>query len=503
MLTHQAARGASLMLAASLLGRIAALIAQVVTGLVLINEDFGVFAIAIGIQAIAGILQGGDALSYLVTLPPSRRRFRTGTVFGLCNGFYLIGVVPMLIFAPTIAAHFDEPRLVTLFWILAATMMLSPIRFVLRGRINARLAFGAIAKGTVLNNLVAYPLTIVLAIVLRDPTALALPVLLGAVAEVVYLWTRSKPNIDDFRPRRRFVMPLLHQFRWLITGAIMTSLFNQGDYMVAEFLVETAVLGTYFFGYQLAVQPGRLFTTTVLNILVPVVKRLSHDKVRLAAVLRRLLSTGGFAIAAVNLSMLAIIEPLEHLVWAEKWSDTIFTVQVLSVGLTYTTILGIGTSPLIAERRYRENVICSGLRAFAVVGGAAFGGFVWGSVNAISGSVAIAMTVAATIGTGLVLHWHGIPILSGLVHLFRSTVPLVLAAFLTAIIGHQMMEWLEPGRVSAAIALISAGIAYGVLSILSMAIIPADTRREVLRLLPAQIRRFIPASLLQPPTRDS
>ena len=85
------------MLGASLLGRFAALIAQVVTGLVLIDEDFGVFAIAIGIQSIAGILQGGNALSYLVTLHPSRRRFRTGTVFGICNGFYLIGVIPMLV----------------------------------------------------------------------------------------------------------------------------------------------------------------------------------------------------------------------------------------------------------------------------------------------------------------------------------------------------------------------------------------------------------------------
>ena len=107
MLTQQAARGASLMLSASLLGRFAALIAQVVTGLVLINEDFGVFAIAIGIQSIAGVLQGGNALSYLVTLPPSKRRFRTGTVFGICNGFYLVGVIPMLLFAPAIAAHFD------------------------------------------------------------------------------------------------------------------------------------------------------------------------------------------------------------------------------------------------------------------------------------------------------------------------------------------------------------------------------------------------------------
>jgi len=384
MLTQHAARGASLMLAASLFGRIAALAAQIVTGLLLAEEQFGVFAIAIGIQAIAGILQGGNALSYLVTLPPSHRRFRTGTVFAISNGFYLIGVIPMLMFAPIIASHFDEPSIVPLLWILGVTMMLSPIRFVLRAKLNARLAFGASALASAINNLFVYPITIVLALWLRDAMALAIPVLVGAIAEIVFLWAKARPASTDFRPRRRFVRPLLYQFRWLAAGAVMMSLFSSGDYMVAEFLVETAVLGTYYFGYQLAVQPGRIFTTTVLNILVPVVKRLSHDRDRLVAALRRLLSTGGFAIAAINLSMLAMIEPLERVIWNGKWAGAVFTVQILAIGLTFTTILGIGMSPLMAQRRYPESVFCGGIRAVFMMVGAAVGALLWGTPDGLS-----------------------------------------------------------------------------------------------------------------------
>ncbi|MFB0985872.1 MAG: hypothetical protein QMB94_06195, partial [Phycisphaerales bacterium] len=110
---------------------------------------------------------------------------------------------------------------------------------------------------------------------------------------------------------------------------------------------------------------------------------------------------------------------------------------------------------------------------------------------------------AAAVGTALVFHWHGIPVRSGMIHLIRSTVPLVVAAILTAYIGHEVMDSLAPGRVGAGIALMTAGVAYGVLSMLSMAVIPADTRREVFQLLPGQIRRFVPESLLQSPTRDS
>ena len=502
MLTHHAARGASLMLTASLLGRVAALLAQVVTGWVLMDEDFGLFATAIGIQAFAGVLQGGNALSYLVTLPPAARRFRTGTVFAISNGFYLIGVVPVLLLAPTLAAYFEEPGLVTLLWIMAATMMISPVRFVLRGRVNSRLAFGTGAAATIINNAFTYPLTIVLAIVLRDATALAIPVLVGSFAEVVFLWIKARPTRDDFRPRGRFLWPLLRQFRWLILGAAMMTLFNRGDYMVAEFLVETSVLGVYYFGYQLAVQPGRLFTTTVLNILVPVVKRLSHDKERLAAALRRLLSTGGFAIAFVNLGMLAIIDPLERLIWTGKWSDTVFTVQVVSIGITYTTILGVGTAPLMAERRYRESVVCGLVRALGIVGGAVFGSLVWGTVDGIAISVCGGMLVSALLGIALVLRWHDVPSVGSLLHILRATVPLIGASLLAAALGSWMLGQLPSDRIDSAISLAVAGIAYLAFATGSLWLVPRETRVEVLRLLPGPIRRRLPSTRLAEASRD-
>ncbi|MDC0991941.1 oligosaccharide flippase family protein [bacterium] len=499
MLTQHAARGASLMLVASLLGRVAALAAQVVTGWILVDDDFGLFATAIGIQAFAGVLQGGNALAYLVTLPPAGRRLRTGTVFAISNGFYLIGVVPMLVLAPSLAAHFEAPGLVTLLWIMAATMMISPVRFVLRGRVNSRLAFGTGAAATIINNAFTYPLTIILAIVLRDATALAIPVLVGSVAEILFLWIRARPTRDDFRPRSRFVWPLLRQFRWLLLGAGMMTLFNRGDYMVAEFLVETSVLGVYYFGYQLAIQPGRLFTTTVLNILVPVVKRLSHDKARLATALRRLLSTGGFAIAFVNLGMLAVIEPLERLIWAGKWSDTVLTVQVVSIGITYTTILGVGTAPLMAERRYRESVVCGLVRAMGIVGGAAVGSIIWGTVDGIAVSVSVGMLLSAILGIAMVLRWHGVPAVVSIVHIFRATLPLVLVSVIAAAIGDFTLDRLDAGRVASAIALAVASGAYALFAVSTLLVIPRDTRSEVLRLMPGSLRRRMPRAWVEDP----
>ena len=468
--------------------------AQIVTGFVLVDSDFGIFAAAIGVQAIAGLLRGGDVQSYLVTLPPTLRRRRTGTVFWISMAMYVMGLVPMLILAPSFADRFDDPRIVPLLWILGATMCLSPLRYVLRARVNARLQFGANAMATIVNNFTTYPLTIVLAIVLKDPVALAVPVLIGSVAEFAYLWRAATPHRTDFVLHRRFVLPVLRQLRWLIAVAAMMSLWTSGDYFVAEFLVPTAVLGLYYFAYQLAVQPGRLFTTTVVNVLVPVVRRVIDDRDRLRKALERLVGTGGFAIALVNVSMVAMIGPLERLVWNGRWEDAILPVQVLAAGLTYTAILGIATSPLMAERRYGETLVSNGARAVGVIGGAALGSIFAGTALGIAVWVSAAMAATSLITIGWVATRYGVPGMPLVMRLLRCTAPVLIAGGAGAMIADLVMNLMVAeldlgGRAAALVAGAAAGTTYGLLSFGALATLPRATRSEVLSLLPAPIRR--------------
>ena len=136
---------------------------------------------------------------------------------------YLLGLVPMLAAAPELGRHFEDDRIVALLWILGGTMCVSPFRYVLRARVNAELKFGSNAIATLVNNFATYPLQILIAIVYRDPVALALPVLVGSIAEVIYLWAVARPHRCDFIPRRRFVLPVIRELRWLLCVAAMMS----------------------------------------------------------------------------------------------------------------------------------------------------------------------------------------------------------------------------------------------------------------------------------------
>ncbi len=492
MLTQRTARGVGLLLAAGILGRVAALAAQVVAGWVLLDRDFGAFAMAIGIAAVAGLLRGGQVNTYLLSLPASRRRRRVGTVFWLSMAIYLAGVVPMVLLGPLIAERLGEPRLPVLLWLLAAVMMLVPLRYVLRSRASARLDFATNAKAETINSLVNYSTMALLVAAWRHPAALAAAPLAGAVAESAYLWAKARPALADFIPRRRFVKPLLYRLRWLLATAAMVSLWEGGDYFVAEFLVSAAVLGTYYFAYQLAMQPGRVIASSISDVLVPVVRRLVHEPARLHGAAQRLLAAGAFAIAVVNAALAAVIAPLEQAIWAGKWAEAVPVVQLLCASLVYSSVFGMLMAPLAAERRYARRFAGEGLRAAAIVAGAAVGSLAFGSAAGIGACVAAAVTVASLAGTAAVMRGYGLGPLAVASSLLASTVPVLLAGAAAAILADRLLPILGPGRGGALLAAAAAGIAYLLLCGVAVLALPRRTREELLRLLPGPLRRLLP-----------
>lgn len=488
MLTQRLAGGAGLLLITSFFGRFLALLAQVVTGLVLSDGDFGIYAAAVGLQTIAGITRGGDAQTYLVTLPPTERRFRVGTVFWVSVSLYLAGIVPMLLVAPSVAARFDEPILLPLFWILSATLLTAPMRYVLQSKVNARLEFRTNAKGVFVADATAYLLMVVLALTLRSPLALAIPILVGCIAQLLYLWKVARPRRADFIPHRKFLVPVLYQLRWLIAVAAMMSLWTSGDYAVAEFLVPAAILGTYYFGYQLAVQPGRLFTTNLTNVLVPVVCRVMHEPERLRSAIRRLLGTGGFTIAIVNLGMFAVIASLEQLIWNGRWSGVVIAVQILSVGLVFSSILSIITSPFMAERKYLETFVCNAVRALGLILGAGIGASVGGgSVESIAAWVGGSMIVTSLLAIYWITRRYGLQGLDATLHLIRCTAPVIVAGAIAAVIDRSVLELMGDGRLAGGITLAVSGTSFLLLVSISLFTVPAATRAETWSIISSRL----------------
>lgn len=494
MLTERTARGVGLLLAAGILGRVAALGAQVVAGFCLVDREFGAFAMAIGLAAAAGLLRGGQVNTYLVSLAPSPRRKRTGSVFWLSMAIYLVGLAPMLWLAPLLAERLGEPRLPALLWLLAGSMILVPPRYLLRARLSARLDFASSAKADAVNALVNYGTMTALVLWLRDARALAAAPLAAAVAETAYLWIKAQPPRSEFALRIEFIWPILRRLRWLLAMAAMTSLVEGGDYLVAEFIVPAAVLGMYYFAYQLAMQPSRVVAASIGDALVPVVRRLVHDPARLHGAIRRLLAAGGFAIAVVNAGLAAVIAPLERAIWAGKWAEAVPLVWSLSASLVFASVFSMLTSPLAAERRFAKRFACEAIRGGSIVAGAAAGSLLFGTALGIAGSVSAALALGSLAGIAWVMRGYGLPPLATLRSLLSTVLPVLLAAAAAAALGQWLLATLGPGRPAAFLAAAASGVAYAALAFAALRLCPAETRVELLSLMPKPLRRLLPGS---------
>ncbi len=112
------------------------------------------------------------------------------------------------------------------------------------------------------------------------------------------------------------------------------------------------------------------------------------------------------------------------------------------------------------------------------------------------------MLIASVLGIGFVLRAYEVPVTGAMLHLTRSTVPVIVAGGIAAVVGHSLLDG-STGRASGVIALGAAGATYLVLLPVALLLIPNDTRTEIVRLLPGPLRRRLPGGNAQSETQES
>jgi O-antigen/teichoic acid export membrane protein len=218
--------------------------------------------------------------------------------------------------------------------------------------------------------------------------------------------------------------------------------------------------------------------------------------------LQRMLGLGGFAITLINVALLGLIEPVEHLVWGGRWADIVTAVQILTIGLSFASLFNMATAPFMAQRRYRDALLCNGLRAVGVVGGAALGSMIGGSVDSIAAWVSGMMTITSVIGVAWIVRGYGVSAGPIIRHMARCTLPPILAAIAAAAVAAQALDMLGAGRLQAAAATGIAGVTFGIAVLLGVFTLPASVRTQMIDLLPARVRDRLPGFLRSASTDD-
>lgn len=373
------------MLAQSIAGRACSFLSQLALAAFLLPVDFGKIGLAYTVTSLVAVLAnvGIDE----VALQRGRAlRLWIGPVFWMTLGLGVIAAVFVMAVAPFAAAAYGAPNIIGLLAFIALAMPIGALASAPGLLLRARMQFGFVAAYSTLEVVAQAALTVGFAWAGFGAYSFVLPgPLLAAIKAVV--WWRVAGMRTGLRPQVRRWRYITGNTAVVFVTRSLVALVSQGDYIVLGLIASQDVVGIYYFGFRLAVQPLWMLAGNFSNVLLPALVRLNSDPARQ---LRASLDASmllSFCVMPLAMLQAAVAAPLIASLFGEKWAAAIAIIQILSVGLAFDAVSWVMATLLSARGDFRTVAVYALIQTplfFAVV----VGGAVW------EGAVGVAWCVS-------------------------------------------------------------------------------------------------------------
>lgn len=446
-------RGASWMVAATVLTKIAAFVTQILLGWWLTKGDFAVFGVTIALSGFVQIFRDGGVREVLVQRGPSQYQELAPAVFGLAGAMNLLAAVLMGLAGGAIwwmQAH--HPQLLTetyadhyvpwMLAVIAVTLPLNTPAAVLQAKLRLDLKFDTLSHIAVGSAIVRNGGTIVLAWWLKNPLAFVLPLLAVAVVENIwsYLATKDAPWMRGLGFARWKEM--LASGIWMIIGSLSNIMLDVASFGVIGLVLSKDLTGDYFFSYNWIANIGTILGFTLQQVLFSALARLKDEPARFAAAVRRAQGVQMMLGAAASLGVACVMEPLEHLLWHGKWSAAVPAVMILGLFFAFRVTFGLSTAVLMARGKFKQLSGLTAIEGIGVVGLGALGAWLHGTVEGVAWWTGGSLLVTRVLCT--IIAFRPIGISAG--EVLRGMFP----AWSLACIAAALAVWMDRGLILSA-----------------------------------------------------
>ncbi len=403
-LTRVAVSGTVWLLGSSVVIQASSLLAQFALGWFLSDDDFGLYALAIGVTSCLLAFRDGGVSLWLARQARSDFDRNVYQGFWLCFlGSVTVGAVLILI-APLAAWAYAEPRIVPLMLVVAISLPLDAYGVISEVDLQVGLRFRDLAFFRTVSPIFRYGAAIVFAWQGMGPLSFVLPLVLVALIRMVqgYALTRFSPW--QIRIDWRHVRSIFSKSRWVYGGTFASSVFRQIDYLVLGLVVSTATVGVYFFAFQLAVQPVLLFGQSLRRVLIPTISRAGDDRSRRQRAVIRASASIGLIASGLFMLLVLLAEPMEALLWRGRWSTAVPAIQCLAAVMPLHLFALLTRMIAQSDGRFRlwGSVIC--LRSVGLGVTAFAAGSYWGDQpRFIAVAVAAYMAISSVAEAALIL----------------------------------------------------------------------------------------------------
>ena len=359
---------------------------QLILAWKLSHTDFGVVALAYSVTAVTAVLQRSGLREILVQRSPrfteyANTAFWLSLVIGSCVAVLTLCAAPLAVFL------YKEPALLGILCILAFGELLLSLQSVPGAKLQADLRFRDVSLINLFEGASIGLLTILFALTGFKAYSIVLPI---PIVQTTSLLIQLK--LSGFRPKRGFSWPICREMTAssaLLLGAALLYAFNmQGANIVLGLFHGAAVVGVFFFAYNLCNQVVGLLTNNLYSVLLPTLSALQHDIKHQTEVFLRVTKVVNWMGMFLCFLIASVADPLVRAMYGEKWVEAIPCLQVLSVGMTLSFSFALSINLSTAQGRFKDLLWFNVYRAAGFITLVAIGSAMGGAL-AVSWATAI------------------------------------------------------------------------------------------------------------------
>lgn len=403
-LTKASVSGVTWLLAQSGGARVIGFFSQIILARLLLPADFGDIAMASSVSAVITAVVGFGSDDILVSR--SRRlRMWLAPAFWTSLFFSLVGAATLLAVGPAAARLYRSHRVPELLAVLALGMPLNTLSSVPAAYLRSRLRFRFLAAYGTAEFLAVQVATILLAWCGFGPFSFVVPNPLAALLRATVMWHVAQPPMT-WHLRRSQILIFLHSGAAVFGQQLITSLRNNGDYILLGAFASKASVGLYFMAFKLAAAPVYTLVSGMSGVLFPALAQLRGEPRRQFAA--ALTASRVIALAVIPLSFLqaGIAIPFIHRFLGQKWLGAGPIFCILSVGLSFDVVPCVAGALMTANGKFKENWVWSvrSILLFFVLIGI---GCIAGGAEGVALGVAVFFVVFGPLYSYYALHQFG------------------------------------------------------------------------------------------------
>lgn len=381
-----AARGMWWMAVQTIGTRAISLAGQLALGWLLTPADIGLYALALSVSNAVGALRNGGVMQLFVRSPEDFRTL-SGPLTGMAFFFNCLAAILVALLAPLAQIHFHSVALKWLLVCLGVSFPLGTLSVVYRSWLIIEGRYTDSTRLSVLSTLFWQVGTIGMAIAHCGAYSYVVPTALQGLLETAYgAWLmKGWPPVQLFLSRSLF-LEIFRQTRWIMFGAAMLTLATTGDYLAVGWFNSSAMVGQYFFAFQLVSAVGTLLSTGIETVMPTLFARIdSYPSHMSSAVLEgsSLLMVLSWPVAGL---LAFAAPPLVLALWGPKWAPAAQAIQIMAFCLPAWILKSLVRSIVEARGLWRSRSVLLTVYGIGAVTCAALGGAT-GSLLVVAGVV--------------------------------------------------------------------------------------------------------------------